>query len=108
MKRTSCVYDVYRKREFNPTQVVDTTDVMCINCMRCVQECKKNILERVRNPQYDRMGDSYWRPDLIASWLGIPHDQRYWTYLIGMAVFGILYLMQRPRIAKDTVAAPAF
>ena len=47
------------------------------------------------------------RPDLIAEWLGIPHDQRYWTYLIGMAVFGILYLMQRPRIPKDTATAPA-
>ncbi|HET6485173.1 MAG TPA: glutamate synthase-related protein [Spirochaetia bacterium] len=67
VKRTSCVYDVYRKRQFNAAQVVDTTDVLCINCMRCVQECKKNILERARNPQYDRMGDDYWRPDLIAS-----------------------------------------
>jgi len=67
VKRTSCVYDVYKKRTFNPTQVVDTADVLCINCMRCVQECKKNILGRVRNPQYDRMGDAYWHPDLIAS-----------------------------------------
>ena len=38
VKRTSCVYDVYRKRQFEPTQVVDTTDVLCINCMRCVQD----------------------------------------------------------------------
>jgi glutamate synthase domain-containing protein 2/Na+-translocating ferredoxin:NAD+ oxidoreductase RNF subunit RnfB len=67
VKRTSCVTDVYRKRQFEPTQVVDTADVLCINCMRCVQECKKNILERTRNPQHDRMGDEYWRPDLIAS-----------------------------------------
>ncbi|MBN1993470.1 MAG: 4Fe-4S binding protein [Anaerolineae bacterium] len=67
VKRSACVYDVYRKKEFNPSQVVDTTDVLCINCMRCVQECKKNILARTRNPQYERMGDSYWRPGLIAS-----------------------------------------
>jgi TRAP transporter 4TM/12TM fusion protein len=45
------------------------------------------------------------RPDLIASWLGIPYAQRYWTYLIGLALYGILYLMQRPRSAKT--AAPA-
>ncbi len=37
------------------------------------------------------------RPDLIAKWLNIPHGQRYWTYLIGMALFGLIYLMQRPR-----------
>ncbi|MGD9005480.1 MAG: TRAP transporter permease, partial [Desulfobacterales bacterium] len=37
------------------------------------------------------------RPDLIASWIGIPHDQRYWTYLIGLGIYGVLYLMQRPR-----------
>jgi TRAP transporter 4TM/12TM fusion protein len=41
------------------------------------------------------------RPDLIASWIGIPHDQRYWTYLIGLGIMGLLYLMQKPRIGKD-------
>lgn len=44
------------------------------------------------------------RPDLIASWLGIPHEQRYWTYPLGLAVFGIVYLMQRPRIPRDADA----
>jgi TRAP transporter 4TM/12TM fusion protein len=40
------------------------------------------------------------RPDLIARWIGIPHDQRYWTYLIGLGLYGLLYLMQRPRTPK--------
>ena len=40
------------------------------------------------------------RPDLIASWVGLPHDQRYWTYLIGLGIMGLLYLMQKPRIGK--------
>jgi len=35
--------------------------------MRCVQECKKNILSRALNPQYARMGNSHWTPDIIAS-----------------------------------------
>ena len=47
------------------------------------------------------------RPDLIARWVGLPHDQRYWTYLIGLAVFGILFLMQRPRIPKPAAATAA-
>jgi TRAP transporter 4TM/12TM fusion protein len=46
------------------------------------------------------------RPDLIAQWIGLPHGQRYWTYLIGLALFGVLYLMQRPRTPKPA-AAPA-
>ena len=45
------------------------------------------------------------RPDLIAQWFGIPHGQRYWTYLIGVALYGIVYLMQRPRIPRDADAA---
>jgi len=47
------------------------------------------------------------RPDLIAGWIGLPHGQRYWTYLIGMALFGGLYLMQRPRMPKPAPAPAA-
>jgi TRAP-type uncharacterized transport system fused permease subunit len=47
------------------------------------------------------------RPDLIASWVGLSHGQRYWTYLIGLALFGVLYLMQRPRTPKPVTAPTA-
>ena len=40
------------------------------------------------------------RPDAVSSWVGLPHDQRYWVYPIGLALFGLLYLLQRPRIPK--------
>jgi TRAP transporter 4TM/12TM fusion protein len=46
------------------------------------------------------------RPALVASWIGLPYDQRYWVCFIGLAVFGLLYLMQRPRIPK-AVPVPA-
>jgi TRAP-type uncharacterized transport system fused permease subunit len=49
---------------------------------------------------------SLMRPDLIASLIGIPHEQRYYTYLIGLVIYGLIYLMQRPRIPKvETMAA---
>lgn len=67
VKRVSCVYDVYKKRKFDPAQIVDSADIQCLTCMRCVQECKKNILARVRNPAYERLGNDYWKPDIIAS-----------------------------------------
>lgn len=41
-----------------------------------------------------------FRPDLISRWIGIPHSERYWTYLIGLGIFGFLYLLQRPRMKK--------
>ena len=42
------------------------------------------------------------RPDQIASWLSIAHDQRYWMYLIGLALYGMIFLIQRPRIQKQS------
>ncbi len=47
------------------------------------------------------------RPDLIASWVGLPHEQRYYTYLIGLAVLGLIYLMQRPRAGRTQAPVPA-
>ncbi len=41
------------------------------------------------------------RPDAIASLVGLPHDQRYYIYPVALIIFGILYLMQRPRIPQE-------
>ncbi len=67
VKRTSCVYDIFGKRNFDASLVIDTGDVMCLNCLRCIQECKKNILTRAVNPEFEKLGDDYWKPDQIAS-----------------------------------------
>ena len=48
------------------------------------------------------------RPDQMASWFGVPHGQRYWMYPIGLALYGVIYILQRPRIPKvEKAAAPA-
>ena len=66
VKRISCIYDVYQNRRFDPHYRVDTGDMLCLNCMRCIQECKKGILSRTINPAYERMGDNdYWNPDIL-------------------------------------------
>jgi TRAP-type uncharacterized transport system fused permease subunit len=49
---------------------------------------------------------SLMRPDAVSSWIGLPHEQRYWVYPMGLALYGLIYLMQRPRIPKP-VAEPA-
>ena len=67
VKNDACVYEVNKKRGFDILQVLDPGDYQCMGCLRCVQECKANILSRARNPRFDAMGDEYWIPDLIAS-----------------------------------------
>jgi hypothetical protein len=37
------------------------------------------------------------QPQRIAEWIGLPHEQRYWCYLIGLAIFGALYMFQKMR-----------
>jgi TRAP transporter 4TM/12TM fusion protein len=46
------------------------------------------------------------RPALVASWIGLSYDQRYWVCFIGLSVFALLYFMQKPRIPKP-VPVPA-
>ncbi len=65
VKDSACVYHVYDNRKFDPDQVLDTGDNLCMSCLRCVQECKGNILARVRNPRFEALGDDYWKPDII-------------------------------------------
>jgi hypothetical protein len=47
------------------------------------------------------------RPDAIARLLGFAQDKRYWMYLIGLALYAGIYLMQRPRRPKVPAPAPA-
>jgi TRAP transporter 4TM/12TM fusion protein len=46
------------------------------------------------------------RPDFTARVIGLPQDQRYWCYLFGLAIFGVLYLLQRPRKPKEPALEP--
>ncbi|NJB67276.1 TRAP transporter 4TM/12TM fusion protein [Desulfobaculum xiamenense] len=41
------------------------------------------------------------RPDLVAQWLGVPYGQRYWVYPLGLALWGLVWLLQRPRAARN-------
>lgn len=37
------------------------------------------------------------QPQRIAEWVGISHEQRYYAYLIGLALFGVIFVLQRMR-----------
>ena len=39
----------------------------CKGCLSCVQDCTKGILTRVVNPEYNRIGDSYFTPAIVLT-----------------------------------------
>lgn len=65
--KKACVYNVYDKRCFDSAQMTDSIDYLCKNCFRCVQSCKKGLLNKSVNPEYVRMGDEYWTPEIIST-----------------------------------------
>ncbi len=65
--KTQCVYDVYKKRGLDCRQMMDSIDNLCMNCLRCVQNCPRELIHKSLNPEYREMGDIHWAPDIIAS-----------------------------------------
>lgn len=64
--KRKCIFGAFNKRSFDTKQLSDTIDNICRNCLRCVQECPGQIITKVMNPEYERMGDEYWTPDIIS------------------------------------------
>jgi ferredoxin len=65
--KRECVYDAYKNRRFDTEQMVDSIDSLCKSCLRCIQGCKNQIISKMKNPDFDALGDAYWKPDQIAS-----------------------------------------
>jgi ferredoxin len=61
-----CVYQVYEHRGLDSRHMVDAIDNECMNCLRCVQGCPKELIHKSVNPEYKDLGDDYWSPDTIA------------------------------------------
>ena len=41
------------------------------------------------------------RPDAIASLIGLAHSQRYFIYPLALLIFGVIYLLQKPRVDQQ-------
>jgi ferredoxin len=65
--KKACVYDRYREETqyIRGLKDVDTIFFECMGCFSCVQECTKGLLALTANPAYERLGNSYWTPDII-------------------------------------------
>ena len=67
--KKGCVYGLYRDEADTLHEELGYLDYIyqCKGCLTCVQNCTKNILTRVVNPEFERLGDSYYTPDIIVS-----------------------------------------
>jgi hypothetical protein len=67
--KRACIYGLYRDEADTLRDEVGYLDYIyqCKGCLSCIQNCTKNILTRVVNPEYLRLGDEYFSPDIILS-----------------------------------------
>ncbi len=64
--KNKCVYHVFETGFQHMREMTEPEYLYaCESCFRCIQECTKSIFSRVINPEYRKLGDDYWRPDLI-------------------------------------------
>ena len=70
--KKACVYDRYRQESeyIRNLSDVDALFFDCMGCFSCVQDCTKGLLCLSLNPVYEKLGNSYWKPDIIkTTWL---------------------------------------
>ena len=69
--KRSCVYGLYRDEADTLREEIGYLDYIyqCKGCLNCIQNCTKGILTRVENPEFRRLGDDYFTPEIIlATW----------------------------------------
>jgi ferredoxin len=70
--KKACVYDRYRQEAeyIRNLNVIEALYFDCMGCFSCVQDCTKGILCLTINPEYEKLGNHYWKPDIIkTTWL---------------------------------------
>jgi ferredoxin len=67
--KRGCVYGLYRDEADTLHNQLGYLDYIyqCKGCLNCIQNCTKNILTRVENPEFRRLGDDYYTPEIILS-----------------------------------------
>ena len=67
--KRACVYGFYRKEADALHDELGYLDYIyqCKGCLLCVQNCTKGILTRIENPEYQRLGDAYYTPEIVMS-----------------------------------------
>ena len=70
--KKACVYDKYREEGafIRDLDEVHTLYYECMGCFSCVQNCTKNLLTLALNSEYQKLGNEYWKPQILSTtWL---------------------------------------
>jgi len=70
--KKACVYDKYREENtfIRDLDEVHTLYYECMGCFSCVQNCTKNLLTLALNSEYQKLGNEYWKPQILSTtWL---------------------------------------
>jgi ferredoxin len=70
--KKACVYDRYKQEAEYIRNLHDVEALFfdCMGCFSCVQYCTKGLLCMSINPEYEKLGNRYWKPDIIkTTWL---------------------------------------
>jgi hypothetical protein len=67
--KKACVFDRYRQESqyIKGLRDVDSFFFECMACFSCVQQCTKGLLSLSLNPEFQRLGNSYWTPEIIQT-----------------------------------------
>jgi len=67
--KKACVFDRYREEMsyIRGMREMDALFFQCMGCFSCVQQCTKGLLSLSINPVYERLGNSYWTPQIIET-----------------------------------------
>jgi len=67
--KRACAYGLYRDEADALREEIGFLDYIyqCKGCLSCVQDCTMIMLTRVVNPEYERLGDDYFTPEIILT-----------------------------------------
>ncbi len=61
----ACIYEVHKTREGG--QMVEPAQDLCRGCFQCFLACPKNAISIGINPEFEKLGTSYFTPDRIKT-----------------------------------------
>jgi ferredoxin len=62
---TYCIYDVHKRDAADPRKMSDPASELCKRCFACIQNCPQEALQMGKNEMSERMGNTYWTPQII-------------------------------------------
>lgn len=62
-----CIFEVHKRSQADPRKMVDPDMEKCKFCFTCVQSCPKEALSIFPNPEYQKLGDQLFTPEIITT-----------------------------------------